>query len=809
MLTDLRFACRALQRAPSFTLLAVLTMAVAIGACSALFSALHAVVLRPLPYPEPDSLVSVWLINPEKKAELVALSWAKYETYREAKDVFADFAMSGNANFTLTEGNGDPEQVAGLYVTANFLPVLGLPLERGRNFLPAEDRAGGPDVAIISHALWQSRFGGDAAILGATVRFDGTPRQIIGVLPRRMPAPYSTVSVLVPRPLELPYLNPQQRMSSISHQAVARLAPGVTLAQAQRRLHELQERFKSENPAHIDAPNRNEVRTVAQQVIGNVGRTFWLLAAAVGAVFLIACANIANLFLARISAREREIAIRLSLGARRGMIIRQFLFESFLVSSAASVLGLTIAAWAVRGIQLLAGPQLPRGEEIALNDAALVTAVGAALLASLAIGLYPALQASRTRVGAVLKDGGRGLAGSVGARRFRSGLVIVQLAMSLVLLVCSGLLVRTFGNLQSTDPGYAVEGRAVGSVSLPASRYPTPESTRDFYTRLQEKLRQSPELAGGGAVTGAPLAGNPFFTPYAVAGRPLPPAHERGISTIRMVTSDYFATLGMTIRQGRAFTDADRPGSEPVAVINETLARKLFPHQSALDQKLILGSAADTPPLRIVGILGDVRSASTGQPPVDEIYVPRQQRGGATMHVVGQARPGLDAAAVLPVLRRLVAELDPNLALGSPQTLPALAKGALGVQRVTMTLLLVFAVIANFLATVGVYSVMAYTVALRRSEIAVRLALGASRRDILGTVLRGAFGQIAAGVGLGLVGAVFAARLLGSTLYQVAPLDPAVFGYSVLLFLVASLAACLLPARRSLSVDPISALRAE
>lgn len=809
MLTDLRFACRALWRTPSFTLLAVLTMGVAIGACSALFSALHAVVLRPLPYPKPDSLVSIWLINPEKKAEIVALSWAKYEIYREAKDVFADFAMSGNANFTLTEGNGDPEQVAGLYVTANFLPVLGLALERGRNFLPEEDRAGGPDVAIISHALWQNRFAGDANILGATVLFDGTPRQVIGVLPRKMPAPYSAVSVLVPRPLELPYLNPQQRISSISHQAVARLAPGVTLAQAQSRLHELQQRFKAENPSHIDAQNQNEVRTLTQQVIGNVGRTFWLLAAAVGAVFLIACSNIANLFLARISAREREIAIRMSLGARRGMIIRQFLLESFLFSSVASVLGLTIAAWAVRGIQILAGPQLPRGEEIALNDAALLTAVVAALLASFAIGLYPALQASRTHVGAALKDGGRGLAGSVGSRRFRNGLVIAQLAMSLVLLVCSGLLVRTFGNLQSTELGYAVEGRAVGSISLPASRYPTPDSTRDFFTRLQEKLRQAPELAGGGAVTGAPLAGNPFFTPYAVAGRPLPPAHERGISAIRMVTPDYFTTLGMVIRQGRAFTDADRPDSEPVAVINETLARKLFPNQSALDQKLILGSAAGTPPLRIVGILGDVRSASIGEPPADEIYIPRQQRGGSTMHVVGQARPGLDAAAVLPVLRRLVAELDPNLALGSPQTMPALAKGALGIQRVTMALLLVFAAIANLLATVGVYSVMAYTVTLRRREIAVRVALGANRRDILGTVLRGAFGQIAAGVGLGLAGAFFATRLLESTLYQVAPLDPAVFGYSVLLFLVASLAACLLPARRSLSVDPISALRAE
>jgi predicted permease len=387
--------------------------------------------------------------------------------------------------------------------------------------------------------------------------------------------------------------------------------------------------------------------------------------------------------------------------------------------------------------------------------------------------------------------------------------VVAQLALSLVLLICSGLLVRTFAQLQEADLGYAVEGRALGTVTLPASRYATADAQREFYVRLQENLRAAPELARGGAVTTAPLSGNPFYTALAVAGRPLPPVHERPVSTIRSVTPDYFATLGMTLAAGRAFSDADRPGVRPVALINETLAAKLFPGESALDQALVLGSTADSVPVRIVGVLKNVRSAGAHAPAADEIYVPRSQRGGATMQVIAQAKAGLSADAVLPVLRRLLRETDPDLALANPQTLEKLTAQSLGVTRLTMTLLLGFAIISLLLATVGVYSVMAYSVTLRTAEIGVRIALGASPAAVLRTVVRTGVWQIAAGVGLGLAAAAVATRLLQQVLYEVKPLDPLVFGLATGVFVLASALAVLVPTRRATQIDPLTALRAE
>jgi putative ABC transport system permease protein len=802
------FALRSLLKTPGFTLVAVLTMAVAIGATTALFSVLQAVVLRPLPYPEPDSLVSIWAVNRERNFEAPALSWSKYELLRERKDVFADISMSVGNGFTLTEGTGDPEQVFGLHASANFLPILGLAPARGRQFSAAEDTAGGPNVVMISHQLWQNRFSADPNIIGRIVQIDGVAREVVGVLPAKMPVPFNQTGVLVPRPLELPFLTPQQRNNAIVHQAIARLAPGVTLAQAQLRLKEMGAQFKAANPAHIDAGNDNQLRTLSQQVLGNLGRTFWTLAGAVAAVLLIACANIANLFLARVSARHKEIAVRLSLGAKRGEIVRQFLTESLLFTAVAAVIGVALAWVSLRGIQVLAGPQLPRADEIGLDPAVLGFSLAVATFAGLLIGFYPALQASRTNVQTVLKDTGRGAGGGSAAKVFRHFLVIAQVGLSLTLLIAAGLLVASFYKLQKADLGFAVEGRAFGSLNLSNAGYGKPEQSREFFRQLDERLAAAPELAGGGAIFGLPLSGVGSISPYSIQGRPIAPLQERPLASIRFVTGGYFPTMGVRLKEGRFINEQDRFGGQAVAVINETFAKKLFPNESAVDHAFLTGPNADIP-VRIVGVIRDVKAAGLAVPPPDEIYFARSQRGGGFMTVVGQAKPGLSAAAVIPVLRRVIASLDPTLALANPQTMDQLVSQSIGVQRLTMSLLIAFAGIAALLAAVGVYAVMAYAVTQRSSEIGVRMALGASAGDILGLMMRAGATQVSIGLAAGLLGAFAATRLLQQVLYEVKPFDPVVFAGVAVSFALVALAACLIPARRAMQVDPIVALRAE
>lgn len=804
----MRFAYRSLLKTPGFTLVAVLTIAVAIAACTALFSVLQAVVLRPLPYPEPERLVSFWAINPERHLEAPALSWAKYEAFRARTDVFSEMAMSAGNGFTLTEGTGEPEQVFGLHAAANLLPMLGIQPVRGRQFTADEDREGGASVAMISHALWQNRFGADPNIIGRVIQVDGVAREIVGVLPPRIPVPFNHVGVVVPRPGELPFLTPPQRHNAIVHTAYARLAPGVSLEQAQARLDEMVQQFRADQPSHIDANNQNQLRTIEQQVLGDLGRTFWMLAGAVAAVLLIACANIANLFLARVSARQKEVAVRLSLGARRGEIVRQFLGESLAFTVVAGILGLLMAWWSLRAIQVLAGPQLPRADEIALDPGVLLFSVGTALVAGLLIGLYPAWQASRTDVQGVLKDHSRGAIGGTAAKAFRHGLVVAQVAMSLTLLICAGLLVLSFHRLQHAELGFAVAGRAFGLINLPNARYGSPEASREFFRQLQARLDEHPEVARGGAIFGLPLSGIGSISPYAVQGRPLPPVHERPLSSVRFVTPGYFAAMGIRLVEGRLLDAQDRFDGENVAVINASFARKLFPDGSAVGQAFVIGRNSDII-VRIVGVIADVKAAGLSAPPPDEIYYPRDQRGGGFMTVVAQAPPGRPAAALIPVLRRVLADLDPTLALANPQTLEQLVTESIGVQRLTMALLITFAALAALLAAVGVYSVMAYNVTQRTGEIGVRMALGATAGNILRLIFRAGAIQVGAGLVLGLGGALAASRLLQRILYEVEPFDPAVFAAVAAAFAAVGLFACLIPARRATRVDPLTALRAE
>ncbi|HVU36174.1 MAG TPA: ABC transporter permease [Opitutaceae bacterium] len=809
MLADLRFAFRLLLKQPGFTAVAVLTMAVAIGANTALFSVINAVVLRPIDYPQPDQLVRLWDVSPARGIEFPAVSLPRYRYFRDHATLLANTALSVGNAVTITDG-GDAEQVPSLIATANFFPTLGLQPQLGRFFSADEDRPGGANVVLISQHLWESRFGGAPGVLGRKITLDGVPCQVIGVLPAVMPVPFNQVDLIQPRPEEVPFVAPEARDGGAAvWQMTARLKPGVTREAAERQLRQLDSQLREKNPQFIDAQYSIQLRQFADEIIPSQLRlASWVLVAAVVAVLLIACANIANLSLARLTTRSKEIAVRASLGAARTAIVRQFLVESLVVAAGGAVLGVLLASWGLDGIRLLAAQQLPRIDRVSIDGTTLLFALGATTAATLLVGLYPAWQATRTDVQTVLKDTGRGTAGSHANKLFRSALVIGEVAASLVLLIGAALLLYSFARLQHTAPGFVPDRVAVGTVNLPPRDYPTPEKQREFVRQLQGKLDAAPELQAAGVGFGMPLTNSIAFTPYSVDGRPILPIPERPLVGLRQVTPGFFRALGITAREGRLLAPTDEKNTPMVGVINESLAKKLFPHERAVGHFLRFGAKAETR-CEIVGVIGDVKSAGLAAPAPDEIYFAHSQRGNGFFHVVGKAKPGLSAAAVIPVLRRTLRDIDPGVALATPQTADELIAQDLQAQKALSLLLGAFAALAALLAAVGIYSVIAYNVSQRRSEIGVRMALGATTRSIFQLVLKNAGTLVGLGMSIGLLTAIGASRILRQLLFEVQPFDPLVFAVVVAGFTFVGILAAVIPARRAMAVDPVIALRAE
>jgi predicted permease len=809
MLTDLRYALRQLLKAPGFSAVAIATMAIAIGANTALFSVLNAVVLRPIDYPRPDELVRIWDVNPARNIEFPAVSLPRYEYFRDHATTLSSVALTVGNAVTLTSGD-EAEQVPNLMATSNFFPTLGLHPQLGRFFNSDEDRDGGPNVTLISDRLWQTRFGGRTDVIGRPITLDGGSYTIVGVLPKAMPVPFNQVEVILPRPQEVPFIPPQARNGGAAvWQVTARLKPGIARETAERELIQLNNQVREKNPQIIDAQNPLQLRRFSDEIIpAQLRLGSWVLVATVGAVLLIACANIANLSLARLAGRSKEIAVRASLGAGRRQIIQQFLVESFVVALAGGAVGVLLATWSLDAIRLLAGTQLPRIDHVAIDGATLLFAFGATTLSSLLVGFYPALLATRADVQTVLKDTARGTAGSNANKGFRGMLVIAEVAASLVLLIGAALLLYSFERLHRTPLGFDPAGVAVGTVNLPQQTYPTQEKQREFARQLEEKLSHEPELAAAGLGFGMPLTNSIAFSPYSVAGRPILPLPERKLVGIRQVTPRFFSALGITLKEGRLLAPTDQAKGAFVAVINESFAKKLFPQGSAVGQTLLFGRDADTK-CEIVGVVRDVKSAGVAAPVSDEIYFAHAQRGGAFFHVIGKARPGLKASAVIPVLRRAIRELDPAVALAVPQTADELVAQDLQGTRALSMLLGAFAVLAAVLATVGIYSVIACNVTQRTAEFGVRIALGATAGHIFQLVLRGAALLVGIGLALGLTLAVAASRVLRDLLFEVKPLDPAVFAAVALLFAIVGALAALIPARRATRVDPLTALRAE
>jgi predicted permease len=804
-MSDFRNAVRSLRKSPGFSIVAVLTIAVGIGANTALFSVYDRLVLNPVTIPAPSSLVAIWVNNPQLNFNAPAVSWPRYEEIRSQNRSFASVGISAFDNFTLT-GNGDPEQLNGQRVSASFFPTLGILPAIGRNFTSDEDQPNGPSVCILSHELWQTRFGSRPTLVGETITLNGQPWQVVGIMPPRLTAPFGQVQLFAPRVFEVGGLTPIQVQNGAGYaQPIARLRPGVSLQQARSELAAISLGSKERFATRLDANNTCEPLLFVASLVGNLEPTFYTLIGAVSFVLLIACANVASLFLGRLTARQKEIAVRQSLGATRGRVVKQFLIESLVFSLVAGALGTLFALWALFGIQTLVASQLPPNAALTLNWRTLLFTAGVTVVTALLVGLAPALQASRAQLVGVLKDAARGSSGEHG-RRFRAALIVGEVALSVVLLVGSSLLLVSFLQLQRTPPGFEAKGAAAAFVGVPAGRYATPGRQAQFFADVIARLRATPGVTDAAAAIGLPLSGFNPRSPYSVGGRPVLPLPQRPLAQLAIVSDDYFRLMRIALVAGRVFNADDREGAPGVCIVNESFAKRLFPGESPLGRIILRGRDAEIK-AEIVGVIHDVKTNGLNAPAPDEIYYPLRQLGRPGMAIV--ARSDADPAMLQSAIRAAVAAVDKDQPISFFATLETNVAQSLGTQRIVASLTAIFAGLALVLAAVGLYAVLAYAVSQRRAEIGIRMALGAKPGQVVRLVLTGGLQLVAIGLVVGLAGAAGAARLIRTLLFNVQPLDPLVYGGVAVLFAVVATLACLIPSMRAARIDPLLALRAD
>jgi predicted permease len=733
----------------------------------------------------------------------VGFSYPRYLEVQQRHQVFSDLALSAPNAFTLT-GRGDPEQLIGLHASASLLPALGLDAVLGRNFSANDDRPGGEHVALVSHRIWQERFNRDPSILGQALTLDGAPYTIIGVLQEAASAfPLNQFQIWVPRPAEVPYVAPSQlNNGGYFFQLVARLQPGVSLEQAREAMNVIAAGYRAANPANVDAPSVIEVVPILDDAVGDQRQSYLMLFAAVGCVLLIACANIANLLLARFAGRRKEIAARFALGASRTHVVRQLVTESMLVALLGGVVGVLLAQWALSTAVALGADLIPRVVEIRLDPVALAFALVVTILTGLVIGLLPAFQAARVNVNEVLKEASRGSTGA--SQSLRASLLVAEVSLSLVLLIAASLLLTSFARLQRVEPGFEPGGVFTAQLVLPPQRYERDKLVA-FYEQLYERLTTLPGSTSAALTDRVPLTGAQTPAPVAVMGRSLPPMSERLNANRHLVSPRYFTTLGIPIRAGRDFDERDNARVPHVVIINETFARRHFPGEDPIGRTLITGMGQL--PSQVVGVVADVRSTGLNTPPEADYFLPALQRPETFTNIL--VRTNLSPIAMAPVVRDVLRSVDPDLPLLQPQALSTRVAETIADRKLALVLLAGFAVLALVIAGLGVYSVMAHLVAYRTSEIGIRMALGASPRVVMRMVLGHGRRLTLLGIMLGLAGAFVVSRLMQQALFDVDPADPLIYmAVAAMLLLVAEFASWL-PARRATRIDPVIALRSE
>jgi putative ABC transport system permease protein len=810
---DLRFGWRALRKNPAFTAIAALTLALGIGANTAIFSVVNAVLLRDLPFKDPDRLVCVWERRASSGETNLHVSGHEFAGWREQSRVFEHTAIFRPHVLNLT-GSGDPEAVVVLSASSDIFTVLGVQPVLGRAFLPGEDESGDSRVAVLSHGLWQRRFGSDPDIVDKTITLSDKTFTVIGVMPDLELAPALWI------PENLPLV--RQQVGKHNQTVIARLKPDVTLDQAQADLATvarlLEQQYPNDNLGH-------EVQLIPlhEEVVGDVRTALLVLFGAVGFVLLIACANVANLLLTRATARQKEVAIRTALGAARARLVRQMLTESLLLAAMGGGVGMLLALWIIDLLPSLGAANIPRLENIGIDGRVLAATAGFSILTGIITGLAPALRGSRPNLSLWLNDGSRTSSG-LAHRRLGSLLVVMEVALALVLLVSAGLMVKSFARLVNVDPGFDPNNVLMMDLSLPGPRYPEARQQMRFFEQLIEKVKTLPGVESVGASSEIPLDGGDSWLPISVEGRPATTPGQGPYAAYRIVSQDYFNVMRIPLRKGRYFTEADarialpvirwyeqqpdpprfnESQPAPVVIINETMARLFWPDEDPLGMRI---KALYSPWLTVVGIVGDVRHTGLDVRPNPEMYLLYLQEPKPFMTVTVRAFD--DPMRLAGAVREQVKAIDKDQPV-EVMTMAQVFTNSVGRRRFNALLLGIFGALALVLATVGVFGVINYSVAERTREIGIRLSLGAQRSDILKLIVGQGMVLTLLGVAIGLGGAFGLTRLISGLLYGVSPTDWATFVVVSLLLTCVALIAIYVPARQAMKVDPIEALRNE
>ena len=799
---DLQYAVRRLLRSPGFAVVAVLTLGLGIGANTAIFSVINAVLLRPLPYPESDRLVGVYQVW---KGRRTVMSPANFLDLRHQTRTLEDAAAFDSTEATIT-GQGDPVRIDASEVTAAFFDVLRARPLMGRTFAPDENEPGKDKVAVLSYGLWQQRFGGRSDVVGSSVHIDGVPRTVIAVMPRDFAYPQES-SLWIPIELNADTKNAR---GAWFLRVIARLRPGASPEQSAGEIAALGKGLEQQHPrANTDVGFTT--LPLREALVGDVRPALLVLIGAVGFVLLIACANVANLLLARAAARETELAVRTAIGAGRGRLVRQLLTESVVLGLAGGAVGILIASWSADMLVSLQPDGIPRLNEVVIDERVGIFAFAIAVLTGLIFGAIPALHMTAGSLATSLKEGGRGQAGTRGNARMRAALVVAEMALAIMLLAGAGLLIKSFGRIQAVDPGFRPEETLSFELSLPATAYKEDAQVIAFYDRIVERLQALAGVRAAGGVMGLPLSGLSFNISFRVAGRPEAAPGQEPAMEVRVATPDYFRTLGIPLKQGRLFTDSDSGEGPKVVLLSEAAALKHFPGESPIGQRIELGwgRGPGTPRAggEVVGVVGDVRERGLTEDFPAEVYLPNRQWPVRRMTMV--ARTAVPPLSIAQEARQAVLEIDPNLPVSNIRTVEQLIAESIAQPRFYMLLLAAFAAVALVLAAIGIFGVMSYSVSQRTREIGIRMALGAEGGRVVSMVVRQAMALAAAGLTIGLAAALALSRTLSTLLFDLSPTDPWTFATVATLLGVVAFVASYVPARRAASVDPIAALRAD
>lgn len=801
LLMDLRWAIRMLFRSPVFTLVAAIALALGIGANSAIFSVINGVLLRPLPLNDSNRLVLLWERTRQLSTMMVA--YPDFLDWRAENQSFEDIAAFNQfRNMNLT-GADRPERVPTAFVTSNFLDVLGTQPALGRGFSPEDDRRGADRTVVLNYGFWQRRFGGETAVVGTSIMLDGQSYTVIGVMPQGIQYPTSC-EALVPFGLFLD----ESVLSRQNHPGllgIARLKPGISVSQARHEMEAIAKQLEEQHP-DSNADVGVSVRPIHEVVVGDISTTLFVLFGAVAFVLLIACANVANLLLARASVRRKEIAIRAALGAGRRRLIRQFLTESLLLSLLGGGLGLLLAVWGTGALRSVGPGNIPRSGEIKIDKWVLSFTVVVSVLTGLIFGLAPALMASKTDLNDALKEAGRGSRGQGG--RFRSSLVVTELALALILLAGAGLMVRSFIRLLDVSPGFNPESIVTMNIALPPAKYATGPPATSFFRQLIEREQAVPGVQYVAYVDPLPFTSGGWQTSVVAEGQPAPAPGETPLINASVVSPDFFRVLEIPLINGRYFTDHDDDKSLRTVIVNQSFARRFWPGEDAVGKQIKIGGHdSKSPWLQVVGVVGDVKRLGLETESRAEIHLPYLQRDLRALTLV--ARTSCDPMSLVQALRGEVLAIDKDQPIYGIRTMHQLVANSISSRKFSMMLFAVFAGVALVLAGIGIYGVISYSVTQRTNEIGLRMALGASPREVVRLVVGHAVMLAMLGIGIGVAASLALGKVISSLLFQVSATDPLILVLVSLLLMGVALAASFIPARRATKVDPMVALRYE